>query len=252
MREAVAYPPAFIVGNNRSLSRFKPSVFTRIAVSAGSVAATPALLNRISTGWASSALICATAASIDMGLPISVSMNSSTLASGYLTSSTIVWSAPAARSSSTNAAPVMGRGDGGAIVAVSSIAGHLTHRNAGQYCVAKAGVEMLVRNAADELGRYGIRVNGVRPGLVPTEMAAGLAQTDAIREEYLAQMPLGRLGKPEDVAGAVRFLAGPEASWIAGQLLGVDGGHSLRRGPDLDPLFAATTQPQMDEIMGIG
>ena len=109
---------------------------------------------------------------------------------------------------------------------------------------------MLVRNAADELGRYGIRVNGVRPGLVPTEMAAGLEQIDAVREDYLAQMPLGRLGKPEDVAAAVRFLAGPEASWITGQLLGVDGGHSLRRGPDLDPLFSATTQPQMDEIMG--
>ena len=149
-----------------------------------------------------------------------------------------------------HAAPIMGRGNGGAIVAVSSIAGHLTHRNLGQYCVAKAGVEMLVRNSADELGRYGIRVNGVRPGLVPTEMAAGLEQTDAVREDYLAQMPLGRLGTPEDIAAAVRFLAGPEASWITGQLLGVDGGHSLRRGPDLDAIFAGTVDPQMDALMG--
>lgn len=149
-----------------------------------------------------------------------------------------------------NAAPIMGRGNGGAIIAVSSIAGHLTHRNLGQYAVAKAGVEMLVRNSADELGRYGIRVNGVRPGLVPTEMAAGLEQTDAVREDYLAQMPLGRLGTPQDVAAAVRFLAGPEASWITGQLLGVDGGHSLRRGPNLDALFAETVEPQLHNLMG--
>lgn len=149
-----------------------------------------------------------------------------------------------------HAAPLMGRGGGGAIVAVSSIAGHLTHRNLGQYCVAKAGVEMLVRNCADELGRYGIRVNAVRPGLVPTDMAAGLAQTDAVRDDYLAQMPLGRLGTPEDIGAAVRFLAGPEASWITGQLLGVDGGHSLRRGPDLDGIFAAAADPQMEALMG--
>lgn len=146
-------------------------------------------------------------------------------------------------------APVMGRGNGGAIVAVSSIAGHMTHRNLGQYCVAKAGVEMLVRNSADELGCYGIRVNGVRPGLVPTEAAAGLAQTQTVREDYLAQMPLGRLGTTEDIAAAVRFLAGPESSWITGQMLGVDGGHSLRRGPDLDAIFAATVNPQMHALM---
>jgi len=149
-----------------------------------------------------------------------------------------------------HAAPLMGRNGGGAIVAVSSIAGHLTHRHIGQYAVAKAAVEMLVRNSADELGRYGIRVNGVRPGLVPTEMAAGLEQTPAVREDYLQQMPLGRLGTPQDIAAAVRFLAGPEASWITGQLLGVDGGHSLRRGPDLDALFSEAFDPLMDELMG--
>lgn len=149
-----------------------------------------------------------------------------------------------------HSAPMMGRGNGGAIVAVSSIAGHMTHRNLGQYAVAKAGVEMLVRNAADELGRYGIRVNGVRPGLVPTDMAAGLEQNDAVREDYLAQMPLGRLGTPQDIAAAVRFLAGPEAAWITGQLLGVDGGHSLRRGPNLDGMFAEAVDPVLNELMG--
>jgi NAD(P)-dependent dehydrogenase (short-subunit alcohol dehydrogenase family) len=133
--------------------------------------------------------------------------------------------------------PKMAQSGGGSIVALSSIAGHMTHRNLGAYAVAKAGIEMLVRNAADELGRFGVRVNGVRPGLVPTDISAGLNNDEATRQDYLDQMPLGRTGTVEDIAAAVRFLAGPEASWITGQLLGVDGGHSLRRGPDLGNLF---------------
>lgn len=150
-----------------------------------------------------------------------------------------------------HAAPLMARSGGGAIVAISSIAGHMTHRNLGPYCVGKAGLEMLVRNAADELGRFGIRINAVRPGLVPTEMASVLSDNEAVRDDYLAQMPLGRVGTPEDIAAAVRFLAGPEASWITGQLLGVDGGHSLRRGPDLDPLFAAVFDPLVKQRLGV-
>jgi NAD(P)-dependent dehydrogenase (short-subunit alcohol dehydrogenase family) len=142
-----------------------------------------------------------------------------------------------------HAAPAMARSGGGSIIAVSSIAGHLTHRQLGAYATAKAAVEMLVRNAADELGPYRIRVNGVRPGLVPTDASAALAEHEATRQDYVDQMPLGRTGTVEDVAALVAFLAGPEATWITGQLIGVDGGHSLRRGPDLgglfDPLFAA-------------
>jgi NAD(P)-dependent dehydrogenase (short-subunit alcohol dehydrogenase family) len=149
-----------------------------------------------------------------------------------------------------HSAPIMGRSGGGSIVAISSIAGHMTHRNLGSYAVAKSAVEMLVRNAADELGRYGVRVNAVRPGVVETDMAAGLIGTESVRADYIEQMPLGRVGRPEDIAGAVRFLAGPEASWITGQLLGVDGGHSLRRGPNLDGLFGAMADPAMDKLMG--
>jgi len=121
------------------------------------------------------------------------------------------------------AAPLMGKAAGGSLLAVSSIAGHLTHRNVALYCVAKAGLEMLVRNAADELGPCGIRVNAVRPGLVPTDAASPLADNDAVLEDNLGRVPLGRVGTPEEVAAAVRFLVGPEASWITGQLLGVDG-----------------------------
>ncbi|MEZ5215528.1 MAG: SDR family oxidoreductase [Ilumatobacteraceae bacterium] len=146
-------------------------------------------------------------------------------------------------------APLLARAGGGSIVAVSSIAGHLTHRYLGAYAVAKAGIEMLVRNAADELGRYGVRVNAVRPGLVPTDISEALSNDEVTRADYLAQTPLGRVGTPEDVAALVAFLAGPASSWITGQLIGVDGGHSLRRGPDLGNLFSAVFDPMVDQMM---
>ncbi|MDQ1395476.1 MAG: hypothetical protein QOG64_735 [Acidimicrobiaceae bacterium] len=137
------------------------------------------------------------------------------------------------------AAAMTRRGTRGSFVAISSIAGPLTHRYMAAYCVSKAGLEALVKNAADELGPAGIRVNGVRPGLVPTEMAAFLVETEDIRNDYLSQMPLGRLGTTEDIAAAVRYLAGPESDWVTGQILSVDGGHTLRRGPNLEPAIRA-------------
>lgn len=131
-------------------------------------------------------------------------------------------------------AAAMATSGGGAIVAISSIAAPLTHRYMAPYSVSKAGLETLVQNAADELGMAGVRVNAVRPGLVPTELATALHSNEEIVDDYLAQMPLRRLGTVDDVAAAVRFLLGPESSWITGQCLGVDGGHTLRRGPDLE------------------
>jgi NAD(P)-dependent dehydrogenase (short-subunit alcohol dehydrogenase family) len=125
---------------------------------------------------------------------------------------------------------------GGSIVTISSIAGVLTHRWMTAYCVSKAGIEMLTRNAADELGGAGIRVNSVRPGLVPTDLASGLVNNPAANADYLDQMPLRRLGTTDDIANIVRFLIGPESSWVTGQVIAADGGHTLRRGPDLDPL----------------
>jgi NAD(P)-dependent dehydrogenase (short-subunit alcohol dehydrogenase family) len=126
---------------------------------------------------------------------------------------------------------------GGSIVAVSSIAGPLTHRFMTAYCVSKAGLEMLVRQVADELGVAGVRANAVRPGLVPTDATVTLTTTDVIREDYLAQMPIARVGTDDDVAALVRFLLGPESTWITGQCIGVDGGHSVRRGPDITPVM---------------
>jgi NAD(P)-dependent dehydrogenase (short-subunit alcohol dehydrogenase family) len=104
----------------------------------------------------------------------------------------------------------------------------------GPYCVSKAGIDMLVRNTADELGIAKVRVNSVLPGLVDTEIAAGLFATDSVHEDYLKCMPISRTGTVDDIAAAVRFLCGPEASWITGVNLSVDGGHHLRRGPDVE------------------
>lgn len=129
------------------------------------------------------------------------------------------------------------RDGGGSIVNIGSIAGSLPHPWMSPYCTAKAGLNMLTRCAADELGEFGIRVNAVEPGVTATPMASVLHETEASREEYLRLMPISRIGRPEDVAALVSHLLSDEASWITGQIIAVDGGHSLRKGPNLVPVF---------------
>ena len=133
-----------------------------------------------------------------------------------------------------HSAQAMARAGGGAFVGLSSIAAPLTHPHMAAYCVSKAGLEALVRTAADELGRANVRVNAVRPGLVPTELAAPLEQDPQVLADYLDQMPVSRPGTTDDIGALVRFLCGPESSWITGQCIGVDGGHHLRRGPNVE------------------
>jgi NAD(P)-dependent dehydrogenase (short-subunit alcohol dehydrogenase family) len=133
-----------------------------------------------------------------------------------------------------HSAAAMVRSGGGAFVGLSSIAAPLTHPFMAAYCVSKAGLEALVRNAADELGRANVRVNAVRPSIVPTELAAPLEQDPEVLANYLANMPISRTGTVDDVAALIRFLCGPESSWITGQCIAVDGGHTLRRGPDVE------------------
>jgi len=133
-----------------------------------------------------------------------------------------------------HACAAMVKAGGGAFVGLSSIAGPLTHPFMSAYCVSKAGLEALVRNAADELGRANVRVNAVRPSLVPTEMAAPLEQDPVVLADYLANLPLGRTGTVDDIAQLIRFLCGPESSWITGQCISIDGGHTLRRGPNVE------------------
>ena len=134
-------------------------------------------------------------------------------------------------------ARVMKAAGGGSIVNISSIAATLTHRYMTAYCVSKAGLNMLTRCAADDLGQYGIRVNAVQPGLVDTDLAIPLTHNEDATADYLRCMPLERVGKPQDIGAIVGFLLSDEASWITGQCLGADGGHTLRRGPNLVSLF---------------
>ncbi len=128
---------------------------------------------------------------------------------------------------------------GGAMCGISSIAGTNTHRFMAPYCVSKAAIDMLIRNTADELGLASVRVNGVNPGLVETELATGLFSDENVYNDYLNCMPIRRHGQVEDIANAVEFLCSPEATWITGVNLAVDGGHHLRQGPNVEPFARA-------------
>ena len=104
-----------------------------------------------------------------------------------------------------HAARYMAQNQGGAMCAISSIAGLRTHPHMAAYCMSKAAIDMLVRNCADELGASGIRVNSVCPGLVETEIASGLLGSDAVYQDYLNKMPISRHGMVADIAEAVAF-----------------------------------------------
>lgn len=120
------------------------------------------------------------------------------------------------------AARAMMRKKTGSIVVLASIVGQ--HGSAGQtvYAASKAAVANIALSAAKELGRSGIRVNAVAPGVIDTDLTSGLSE-DA-KAENIGKTPLGRLGTPEDVANAIRFLVSDDASFITGQVLGIDGG----------------------------
>jgi 3-oxoacyl-[acyl-carrier protein] reductase len=110
----------------------------------------------------------------------------------------------------------------GAIVVLASIVGEQGSAGQTAYAASKAAVGNIARSAAKELGRFGIRVNAVAPGVIETQLTEGLGE-EALAENA-ARTPLGRLGRPEDVANAIKFLVSDDASFITGQILGVDGG----------------------------
>jgi 3-oxoacyl-[acyl-carrier protein] reductase len=114
---------------------------------------------------------------------------------------------------------------GGSIINISSAATTLTPPNASVYTATKAAVDAITRSLAKELGPRNIRVNAINPGMVDTEgvRAGGFAEGD-FRKDVEARTPLGRIGKPEDVAPVAVFLASPDAGWITGETLLVAGG----------------------------
>lgn len=138
-----------------------------------------------------------------------------------------------------HAGAAIGRNGGGAMVAVSSIAGAITHPYMGPYCVSKAGIDMLVRQTADELGRAKVRVNSVRPGIVETDLVSMIMDDQQVMDSYLTNMAVSRPGQVDDISALVRFLLDPSAEWITGEAVSVDGGHHLRRGPDFEPAARA-------------
>jgi NAD(P)-dependent dehydrogenase (short-subunit alcohol dehydrogenase family) len=116
---------------------------------------------------------------------------------------------------------MVARGQGGRIVCLASTAAESARLGGASHCASKAGVAMLVKVMALELGLHGITVNAVAPGLVPGPQQAS---TQAYRDAYCQMVPLGRLGQPEDIAQAIGFLASDAAAWITGEVLHVDGG----------------------------
>jgi len=112
----------------------------------------------------------------------------------------------------------------GSIIFMASIAGIDPLPGLGAYSVSKSGLLGLMRVLAKELGPSGIRVNAVAPGLIETRFSAALFQDRAAYERILGQTPLGRHGQPDDIGGAVVFLASEAAAYVTGQVLIVDGG----------------------------
>jgi len=119
-----------------------------------------------------------------------------------------------------------GNGRGGAQVHLLSVRAQLGMRARGYsaYCATKGALVMLIRQHASELAPHGIRVNGVAPTVVATEMGRHWLDNDTTRRYLLERIPMGRVADPKDIVGPVLFLCAPAASFVTGQVLYVDGG----------------------------
>lgn len=142
-----------------------------------------------------------------------------------------------------HAARELVRGGGGSFVGISSIAASNTHRWFGAYGVSKSAVDHMMKLAADELGPSWVRVNSIRPGLIRTDLVAPVTESPELSADYRLCTPLPRVGEVEDIANLAMFLLSDAAGYVTGQVINVDGGLILRRGPDysamLEPMSGA-------------
>ena len=113
----------------------------------------------------------------------------------------------------------------GRIINITSVSGILGNAGQANYAASKAGIIGLTKTMARELASRGITVNGVAPGFVDTDMTQVLSES--VKEAATAQIPLGRFGKPEDIANMVTYLASEKAAYITGQIISVDGGMAI-------------------------
>jgi 3-oxoacyl-[acyl-carrier protein] reductase len=120
------------------------------------------------------------------------------------------------------ALPAMMRERWGRIVNISSLVGEMGNAGQANYAASKAGLIGLTKSIAQEMGSRNITVNAVAPGYVETDMTKGLSEE--LKQKVIANIPLKRIGRPDDVAAAVRFLASEEAGYITGHVLSVNGG----------------------------
>jgi 3-oxoacyl-[acyl-carrier protein] reductase len=130
-------------------------------------------------------------------------------------------------------------GHGGSIVTIASLNARQPAEGMSAYCAAKAGVEMLTKVAAMELGPAGVRVNAIAPGLIATPLTTTLHDVQTIYDEFVANAPLGRSGTTSDVAGAAMFLLSDASSYMTGDLLIVDGGAHTKRYPEMMKILTA-------------
>jgi NAD(P)-dependent dehydrogenase (short-subunit alcohol dehydrogenase family) len=126
--------------------------------------------------------------------------------------------------------PVMREQGGGKIINLASVAGLQPATFMGGYGISKAGVLMMTRVLAVELGPANIQVNAIAPGLIRTKFSRALWENEALVEQVEGQTPLGRLGEVEDVVGAALFLASSASDYVTGDVIVVDGGTSLPSG----------------------